>query len=51
MEDEALMVFMDVRWGFDGWICGVDFWVAMLNSWILCNKSFGIFYLSFDSLA
>jgi hypothetical protein len=29
MEDEALMVFMDVSWGFDGWICGVDFWVAL----------------------
>lgn len=24
-----LMVFMDVSWGFDGWICGVDFWVAL----------------------
>jgi hypothetical protein len=29
MEDETLMVFMDVSWGFDGWICGVHFWVAL----------------------
>jgi hypothetical protein len=38
MEDEALMVFMDVSWGFDGWICSVDFWVALNVFGRLCVK-------------